>query len=90
MTLRRLALAAACAGFLRHAGQDEVLSFAPELLPIAVGEPPLWLHYQQTAVAPPDDVWQGEPCDRFADAERLWQLACACFEPARSDLETSA
>ena len=81
---------AACAGFLRHAGPDEVLSFAPELLPIAVGEPPLWLHYQQTAVAPPDDVWQGEPCDRFADAEQLWQLACACFETARSDLETSA
>lgn len=73
---------ATCAGFLRHAGPDEVLSFAPELLPMAVGDPPLWLHYQQATQAAPDDPWQGEPCDRFADAERLWRIVRACYDAA--------
>lgn len=77
---------AACAGFLRHAGPDEVLSFAPELLPMRVGEPPLWLHYQQDAPAALDDPWRGEPCDRFADAQTLWQLAQECFDAARAAL----
>jgi hypothetical protein len=81
---------AACAGFLRHAGPQDALSFAPELLPMAVGDQPLWLHYQQTVVAAAGDPWQGEPCDRFADAEQLWRLACDCFEAARNTLETPA
>lgn len=77
---------AACAGFLRHAAPDETLSFAAELLPMAVGEPPLWLHYQQTTRALPDDPWQGEPCDRMADAEALWALVQDCFAKAMPPL----
>ena len=77
-----------CAGFLAHAQPTDVLSFAPELLPMAVGEPPLWLHYQQSVQALPGDPWCGEPSDRMADAEALWDLAQQCFDAAtaaRSD-----
>ena len=50
---------------------------------MAVGQPPLWLHYQQTVRAAVDDPWQGEPSDRFADAQALWKLAQDCFAAAR-------
>jgi hypothetical protein len=73
---------AVCRGFLLSADADETLPFCPELLPMAVGDPPFWLHYAQSANASVDDPWQGEPSDRYADAERLWQLACACYDEA--------
>jgi hypothetical protein len=76
----------ACNGFLQHAADGDVLSFAPELLPHCVGEPPIWLHYQQTVPSSPTDPWQGEPCDRYADAEELWRLALECFNRARTDV----
>lgn len=75
---------AACEGFLRHAAHKDTLSFAPELLPMSVGDPPLWLNYQQATHPVADDPWHGEPCDRFADAEWLWQFAVECFSAARS------
>ena len=78
---------AACAGFMRHAAEGEALSFAPELLPMAVGEPPLWLHYQQCQHAAPGDPWAGEPCDRFADAQALWHLIEECFAAGRRLME---
>lgn len=71
-------------GFLQQAGDEDVLSFAAELLPQSVGTPPLWLHYQQTRMQQPDDRWQGEPCDRFADAQALWQLMQHCFAAAQT------
>jgi hypothetical protein len=58
------------------------LPFCPELLPMAVGDPPFWLHYAQSVNTSANDPWQGEPSDRYADAERLWQLACACYDEA--------
>ena len=84
---------ACCAGFLRHAEPGSVLSFNAELLPMAVGEGTgtLWLHYQQATQARPEDPWQGEPCDRFADAQALWDIINACWAQAREGctLETS-
>lgn len=76
---------ACCTGFLRHATPGSALSFNAELLPMAVGEEPqrLWLHYQQTTAAASDDPWQGEPCDRYADAEALWHLMQGCFSQAQ-------
>lgn len=78
---------AVCHGFLQTAEADETLPFCPELLPMSVGNPPFWLHYAQSAHASADDPWQGEPCDRYADAEILWQLACACYDEAQTDYE---
>jgi hypothetical protein len=57
---------------------------------MAVGNPPFWLHYAQSTSALADDRWQGEPCDRYADAERLWQLACACYDEACTQYEQAA
>ncbi|MBH9551707.1 hypothetical protein [Inhella gelatinilytica] len=81
---------ACCAGFLRHAEPGSALSFNAELLPMAVGEGAhaMWLHYQQATQAAPTDPWQGEPCDRFADAEALWAIICACFHQACHDTAT--
>lgn len=79
---------ACCAGFLRHAEPGSELSFNAELLPMHVGD--LWLHYQQATLAPPDDPWRGEPCDRFADAEQLWRMIDRCFQAARHGLENAA
>jgi hypothetical protein len=76
---------AVCRGFLLSADDSETLPFCPELLPMAVGDPPFWLHYAQSASAVADDLWQGEPSDRYADAERLWQLACVCFKEAQTE-----
>lgn len=73
---------ACCAGFLRHAAEGEALSFAAELLPMAAGDPPLWLHYQQATASGVDDPWRGEPCDRFADAHTLWTLITDCYGQA--------
>jgi hypothetical protein len=73
---------AVCRGFLHTAAAEETLPFCPELLPMAVGDPPFWLHYAQSVNTSANDPWQGEPSDRYADAERLWQLACACYDEA--------
>lgn len=81
---------AVCHGFLKTADADETLPFCPELLPMAVGDPPFWLHYAQSISAMADDPWQGEPSDRYADAERLWQLACACYDEACTEYEQAA
>ncbi len=78
---------AVCRGFLQTADADEMLPFCPELLPMAVGDPPFWLHYAQSTHSSVNDSWQGEPCDRYADAEILWQLACACYDVAQTDYE---
>lgn len=77
----------ACAGFLDQAQRGDVLSFAPELLPMAVGDPPFWLHYQQNQRGVDADNWTREPSDRFADAHALWSIAQACFAAARSRQE---
>jgi hypothetical protein len=81
---------AVCRGFLHTADAEETLPFCPELLPMAVGDPPFWLHYAQSTSAADDDLWQGEPSDRYADAERLWQLACACYDEACTQHEQAA
>lgn len=74
-----------CSGFLRNAHENEVLSFAAELLPMSVGEPPVWLHYQQNTPFWSDDDMNGEPCDRFKDAEDLWGIVQKCFNFAKLD-----
>lgn len=78
---------ACCAGFLRHAEPGSVLSFNAELLPMAVGEGEraMWLHYQQATHAAAGDPWQGEPSDRFDDAETLWTLIQRCYAQALPD-----
>jgi hypothetical protein len=77
----------ACAGFLAQAQAGDALSFAPELLPMVTGDPPLWLHYQQNQRAADADGWTREPSDRFADAQALWSIAQGCFATARSSQE---
>lgn len=73
---------ACCVGFLRHASEGQALSFAAELLPMAAGDPPLWLHYQQATTSRVDDPWRGEPCDRFVDSHMLWTIMTDCYGEA--------
>lgn len=76
-------------GFLRGAQPGDFLSFNPELLPMKIGDGPeaLWLHYVQTRPGPTDERFDGEPSDRYDDAQRLWEMACECFAAAKQQLE---
>jgi hypothetical protein len=75
-------------GFLRGARPGDYLSFNPELLPMKIGEgrEAMWLHYAQPRPELAGDAYGGEPSDRYADAERLWEIACACFAKAQEEL----
>jgi len=76
-------------GFLRGAQPGDYLSFNPELLPMKIGDGPgaLWLHYAQPRTDLADDELGGEPSDRYADAQRLWDIACECFAAAQQRLD---
>jgi len=78
-------------GFLRGAQGGDYLSFNPELLPMKIGDGPhaLWLHYAQPRTDLADDAFGGEASDRYADAQRLWDMALECFEAARRRLNGS-
>jgi hypothetical protein len=73
------------AGFLRGAQPGDYLSFNPELLPMKIGEgsDAMWLHYAQPRQGLAGDEFGGEPSDRYADAQRLWEIACECFAAAQ-------
>ena len=76
-------------GFLRGARAGDYLSFNPELLPMRIGDGPdaLWIHYAQPRPDLADDEFGGEPSDRYADAQRLWEIACECFSEAKQRLD---
>jgi hypothetical protein len=79
-------------GFLRGAKPGDYLSFNPEILPMRVGsgEHTMWLHYAQQRPALVSDPLEGEPTDRFAEADALWDIACAAFEAARTAIANAS
>jgi hypothetical protein len=79
-------------GFLRGARPGDYLSFNPELLPMKIGDGPgaMWLHYAQVRPDLAGDERGGEPGDRYADAQRLWEIASDCFAAARQRLDSAA
>jgi hypothetical protein len=72
-------------GFLDGAGPGDFLSFNPELLPAAIGRGPqqVWIHYAQNRPTSELDPMEGEPSDRYLDADRLWDMACEAFSTAQ-------
>ena len=72
-------------GFLSDAQPGDYLSFNPEILPMRAGSAPhlIWLHYAQQRPTLPEDPLEGEPTDRFLEADTLWSIASAAFETAR-------
>jgi hypothetical protein len=75
-------------GFLAGAQPGDYLSFNPELLPMKIGDgaDAMWIHYAQPRTDLADDELDGEPSDRYADAQRLWEIACECFAAAQQQL----
>lgn len=73
-------------GFLRGAKPGDYLSFNPEILPMRVGSGPhtMWLHYAQQRSTNAADSLEGEPTDRFLEADAVWGIAQAAFEAARA------
>ena len=73
-------------GFLRSAQPGDYLSFNAELLPLRIGtgDTTLWLHYAQQRPALPDDPMEGEPTDRYVEAQTLWQIATDAFAAAQA------
>ncbi len=71
-------------GFLRDAGPGDYLSFNPEVLPMRVGTgtDTMWLHYAQQRRTTACDPLDGEPTDRFLEANALWAIAREAFEAA--------
>ena len=79
-------------GFLRAARPGDYLSVTAELLPQRLGEgdATLWLHYAQPRSDSRHAAFDGEPSDRYDDAERLWQMAGDCFTAAQQRLAAEA
>ncbi|WP_428509726.1 hypothetical protein [Roseateles sp.] len=75
-------------GFLAGAQPGDYLSFNPELLPMSIGggAQTMWIHYAQPRSDLRDDEFGGEPSDRYADAHRLWEIACECFTMAQQQM----
>ncbi|OYU45697.1 MAG: hypothetical protein CFE44_06135 [Burkholderiales bacterium PBB4] len=73
-------------GFLRGAQPGDYLSFNAEILPLRIGtgEDTLWLHYAQQRPALPDDPLEGEPSDRYLEAQYLWDIASQAFADAQA------
>jgi hypothetical protein len=44
------------------------------------------VHYAQPRRDLAGDAFGGEPSDRYADAQRLWEIACECFAAVQQQL----
>lgn len=75
-------------GFLRGARAGDYLSFNPEVLPMRIGDGAhtQWLHYAQQRTPRADDPLEGEPSDRFVEAEKLWSIASEAFAAAQNQI----
>ncbi|MBI1196943.1 MAG: hypothetical protein GC203_03695 [Phenylobacterium sp.] len=71
-----------CRGFLDGAGPGDVLPFAAELLPNAVTIQGTRVPLDYARLAPGPDGELREESDRWADAERLWEIASEAFAEA--------
>ena len=74
-------------GFLCGAMPGDYLSFNAEILPmrIGTGEHTQWLHYAQQRHTHADDPLEGEPTDRFLEAQAVWLSASEAFSAAKHD-----
>ena len=79
-------------GFLRGAQPGDYMSFNAEILPLRIGtgDSTLWLHYAQQRPALPDDPMEGEPTDRYLEAQALWQIATDAFAAAQKVVDAEA
>lgn len=79
-------------GFLDGAKLGDYISFNAELLPMWIGEgdQAMWIHYAQKRRALAGDLLEGEPSDRFLDAEALWRIASQVFAVAQQARDQQA
>lgn len=79
-------------GFLKGAQPGDYLSFTAEILPLRIGtgDTTLWLHYAQQRPADPSDPMEGEPSDRYQEADALWRIASDAFAAAQRATATPA
>jgi hypothetical protein len=76
-------------GFLRSANAGDFFSFNAELLPMCLNESygKSYIYYAQNRQTTGDDSLEGEPTDRYAEAQKLWHIAEEVFTKAQQQTQ---